>query len=226
MKTTIFSLKARLKYHLTAHYWKGHRVHSPFTYHTLNNVIFERTPYYSFKIIEPLRKSTSRTQTRCDQLLQRLCASNNAKTIVQIGSANAIDTLYLASNDSESKVYIYISDTIKIQELLHNANTINEKNISIITDHPFEHNINQHQQIDIIHITNPHDTTITFTSAKDRITPNTIIIVNTPHKTPEAERQWQQIIADNNVRLSIDLFHMGIMWFNTDIPKQHYTAAF
>ena len=59
----LFDIKVRLQYVLRAHYRKGHWVHSPFTFHTLNYVIFERTPYYSFPVIENLRQQLQHNNT-------------------------------------------------------------------------------------------------------------------------------------------------------------------
>ena len=108
-------------------------MHSPFTFHTLNYVIFEQTPYYNFLTIENLRQQlqhnntplklqplgTSKTKTttvarelknsakspRLAQLLQRLCASNQSHYIIELGTNLGLSTAYLASNNSNSQVY-------------------------------------------------------------------------------------------------------------------------
>ena len=55
MSKVLFNIKSLLHYQLNARYWKGHRVHSPFVYHFLNNVLFEKSPYYCYSAIEELR---------------------------------------------------------------------------------------------------------------------------------------------------------------------------
>ena len=76
----LFDIKVRLQYVLRAHYRIGHWVHSPFTVHTLNYVIFERTPYYSFPVIENLRQQLQHQDQSTATLTEsRCCLINNEK---------------------------------------------------------------------------------------------------------------------------------------------------
>jgi hypothetical protein len=46
------------------------------------------------------------------------------------------------------------------------------------------------------------------------------------HWTDEMERAWQKLCAMPEVTLSIDLFHVGLLFFNPDIrEKQHYAIV-
>ena len=256
----LFDIKVRLQYALRAHYRKGHWVHSPFTFHTLNYVIFERTPYYSFSKIESLRKQLLRDNTpislqqigtskaknttiarelknsskspRLAQLLQRLCASNNSHYIIELGTNLGISTAYLASNNSQSQVY-----TLEGQHELCNIAKNNFKKLNINNINIIEGNINdtlsttidQLPQVDLAFIDANHqyDATINYYNLiKSKTHKNSIIIFDDIHWSPGMQQAWNEIRQDPDIRLAIDIFHMGIIWFNTDIPKQHYIVAF
>jgi predicted O-methyltransferase YrrM len=256
----LFDIKVRLQYALRAHYRKGHWVHSPFTFHTLNYVIFERTPYYSFNIIESLRQQllhdnttltlqplgTSQAKTttiarelknstkspRQAQLLQRLCASNQSHYIIELGTNLGLSTAYLASNNSNSQVYTLEGQPQLCQIAQQNFKQLHLNNIQII-----EGNINntlptliqQIPQIDLLFIDANHQYQATinyYKLAKSKVHKNTIIIFDDIHWSEGMQQAWNEIRQDPDIRLAIDIFHMGIVWFNTDIPKQHYIVAF
>ncbi len=256
----LFDIKVRLQYILRAHYRKGHWVHSPFTFHTLNYVIFERTPYYSFNIIESLRQQllhdnttltlqplgTSKEKTttiarelknsakspRQAQLLQRLCASNQSHYIIELGTNLGLSTAYLASNNSNSQVYTLEGQPQLCQIAQQNFKQLHLNNIQII-----EGNINntlptliqQIPQIDLLFIDANHQYQATinyYKLAKSKVHKNTIIIFDDIHWSEGMQQAWNEIRQDPDIRLAIDIFHMGIVWFNTDIPKQHYIVAF
>lgn len=256
----LFDIKVRLQYILRAHYRKGHWVHSPFTFHTLNYVIFERTPYYSFNIIESLRQQllhdnttltlqplgTSQAKTttiarelknstkspRQAQLLQRLCASNQSHYIIELGTNLGLSTAYLASNNSNSQVYTLEGQPQLCQIAQQNFKQLHLNNIQII-----EGNINntlptliqQIPQIDLLFIDANHQYQATinyYKLAKSKVHKNTIIVFDDIHWSEGMQQAWNEIRQDPDIRLAIDIFHMGIIWFNTDIPKQHYIVAF
>lgn len=256
----LFDIKVRLQYVLRAHYRKGHWVHSPFTFHTLNYVIFEQTPYYSFLAIESLRQQlqhnntplklqplgTSKTKTttvarelknsakspRLAQLLQRLCASNQSHYIIELGTNLGLSTAYLASNNNNSQVYTLEGQPELCQIARQSFKQLHLNNIQII-----EGNINdtlprliqQIPQIDLLFIDANHQYQATlnyYNLAKSKVHKNTIIIFDDIHWSEGMQQAWDEIRQDPDIRLAIDIFHMGIVWFNTDIPKQHYIVAF
>lgn len=256
----LFDIKVRLQYVLRAHYRKGHWVHSPFTFHTLNYVIFERTPYYSFSAIENLRQQlqqnnttlnlqplgTSKAKTttiarelknsakspRLAQLLQRLCASNQSHYIIELGTNLGLSTAYLASNNTQSQVYTLEGQPELCQIAQQNFKQLHLNNIQIIEgniDDTLPRLIQQIPQIDLLFIDANHQYQATinyYNLAKSKVHKNTIIIFDDIHWSKGMQQAWNEIRQDPDIRLSIDIFHMGIIWFNTDIPKQHYIVAF
>ncbi|MBO5345845.1 MAG: class I SAM-dependent methyltransferase [Paludibacteraceae bacterium] len=256
----LFDIKVRLQYALRAHYRKGHWVHSPFTFHTLNYVIFERTPYYSFPVIENLRQQlqqnntplnlqplgTSKAKTttiarelknsakspRLAQLLQRLCASNQSHYIIELGTNLGLSTAYLASNNSNSQVFTLEGQPELCQITRQNFKQLHLNNIQIIEgniDDTLPRLIQQIPQIDLLFIDANHQYQATinyYNLAKSKVHKNTIIIFDDIHWSKGMQQAWNEIRQDPDIRLAIDIFHMGIVWFNTDIPKQHYIVAF
>lgn len=46
------------------------------------------------------------------------------------------------------------------------------------------------------------------------------------HADNFCEKKWQQIIADKATIVTIDLFHVGIVCFRKEQPKEHFTLRF
>jgi hypothetical protein len=59
------------------------------------------------------------------------------------------------------------------------------------------------------------------------VTPSTILIFDDIHWSREMEEAWSQIRQQPGVKLTIDLFFIGIVFFNEDIKiPQHYMVRF
>ena len=139
---------------------------------------------------------------------------------------------YLASNNTHSHVYTLEGQPELCRLAQNNFSTLNLQNINII-----EGNINntlplliqQLPQIDLLFIDANHQYQATldyYKLAKPKTHKNSIIIFDDIHWSEGMQQAWNEIRQDPDIRLSIDIFHMGIVWFNSDIPKQHYIVAF
>jgi predicted O-methyltransferase YrrM len=51
---------------------------------------------------------------------------------------------------------------------------------------------------------------------------NTVIILDDIRWSASMEKVWKEIISQNEVSASIDLFRMGIIFFRKDINKRHF----
>jgi len=55
---------------------------------------------------------------------------------------------------------------------------------------------------------------------------NSIVIIDDIYWSDDMELAWQTIKNHPRVTSSIDLFHMGIIFFNTDVNKMHYKMRY
>ncbi len=56
---------------------------------------------------------------------------------------------------------------------------------------------------------------------------NDILIVKPLYTIPMNKQQWDALFNDDRVKLSIDLFHLGLLFFREEfIVKQHFTLKF
>lgn len=209
-------LKKLLKYKLTAHYWHGHHIHSPYTYWIMTNVIYERWPYYSFDKIEGLRKKTNskergHLEAKYCQLIQRLCATNNSKTIVQIGCNDGWEAMYLAANDLKTTVSV----NGKIGESAR-------KRMELLGYHNIQEEISTKENVDMLVCLDGNVLT-TFQRFVENMNDGGIMIFSNIH---EREDEWKDVIKDDHVRVSMDLYKIGICLFKSEMQKENYVVKF
>jgi len=205
-----------LKYRLRAHYWHGHHVHSPYTYWIMTNVVYERWPYYSFDKIEKLRRKTKfdergNLEPKYCQLLQRLCATNNARNIVQYGFGDGWESMYLAANDTRAMVSVHgtIADAARKRlQLLGFHNVVQNKTLS--------------GDIDIL-LCLDGEIRKTFNGCVGRMREGGIMIFGNIHSYDD---EWDEVRKDTRVSVSMDLYKIGVCWLRSDMQKEHYIVKF
>jgi hypothetical protein len=58
--------------------------------------------------------------------------------------------------------------------------------------------------------------------AQKAVANKTIIVFDDIHWSAEMQRAWNEISADDRVATSIDLLRMGVVFFRSGCPKEHY----
>ena len=53
-----------------------------------------------------------------------------------------------------------------------------------------------------------------------------MVLVTGIYTTRQAEKKWQQIVADKATIVTIDLFHFGIVCYRREQPKEHFRLRF
>lgn len=52
---------------------------------------------------------------------------------------------------------------------------------------------------------------------------NSIFVLPNPHASPALETAWEAIKKDPNVTVSVDTYHLGLVFFRKGQAKQHFT---
>lgn len=224
----LFTLSQHIKYLLHAHYYLGHGVHSPYTYRLFTHVLFEHCPYYSFPKIEAFANKTAGNAEPADRpkyarLLQRLAAFLHAKTLVEIGTTTGISTMYLAANDSHSKVLARPVATADKARLRENFSLLKFANIRLVDSE--DQLLAESADADLIYV-KCDNLLHWFESMSLSASKSAVFVFANIHSNAQAEADWQRIAAHSSVTLSLDLFRMGIVWFDTDLKKQHYIVKY
>ncbi len=167
------------------------------------------------------------------QLLFRIVKYYQPETIVELGTSFGITTSYLACASTASKVFT-LEGSKSIGEIAEaNFKKINLENIHFVQgsfDKSFPEMLGGIQNIDLLFIDGNHrrDATLTyFHMGLKKSTASSIFVFDDIHWSSEMEEAWRQIKADPSVTLTIDLFFIGLVFFNPGFKvKQDFTIRF
>jgi predicted O-methyltransferase YrrM len=218
---------------------KGHGVHSPFVYNLITKVIDERCPYYRFSDIERLRRQLpSKEQAahkairpKQDALLFRLTHYFRSKHIVQIGASTGLSTLYLTSYARGVKCITLE----KLPEQAAVARWVYEQagctwvdlrvgDYSALLPGILE----EMGTVDFVFFNTGRevsDASLFDTCAK-YAKADTVFVFEGIKNSRSMRGLWKMICARPDVTVTIDLYSMGLVFFNKKLHKRNYTVYF
>lgn len=176
---------------------------------------------------------TSLKPAKYAQLLYRMVQHYQPATIIELGTSLGITTCYLASANPNAKVYT-IEGSASIADISReNFVAAGLKNIELITgnfDDVLPGLLKKIERPDLVYIDGNHRKEPTlhyFEQIRPELSANGLMIFDDIHWSGEMETAWQDILEMDDVRLSIDLFFIGIVSMDTAFKnKQHFKIRF
>jgi len=245
-KIIALKFSSQIKLYRKLRYRKGYGVHSPFIYNLITKIIEEKTPYYVFEDIENFRKklltlenpintlTAKETQAKnYGALLFRLVNFFKCRTVLQIGSSTGLMSLYLALPLRKSCNCYALEERTG---LLDAVRTFAE-NYALKNYHPVEGAYSEtlyrlKQKIasfDFLFINMQGDsekTRETLHLTEMFISPDTVMVIDNIRRDKAMKKLWKEIKNRPDVRLTIDLLSLGLIFFNTRLHKQHFKNYF
>lgn len=152
--------------------------------------------------------------------------NNKGLIIVELGTSLGITTAYLASANSRNKVLTFEGCEAVAKIALKSWNQLNISNIECVVG---EINVEQLrsilQQVDIAFIDANHTYASTrdyFNVLADKVHQKSVIVVDDIHHSEEMERAWKEICADERVTTTMDLYQMGLVFFDKHYWNRNY----
>jgi predicted O-methyltransferase YrrM len=162
------------------------------------------------------------------QLLFRTISHFGCKYILELGTSLGISTMYMASVSSKSQC-ITIEGCSELANIARqNFDKLGLKQIKLINsniDEQLGNILTEYGQQDFIFIDANHrfePLMHYFEICLNHIGDNSIIVVDDIYWSPEMEAAWKVIKENPRVKSTIDIFHMGFVFFNPILTKKHY----
>lgn len=182
--------------------------------------------------IKAIAKSSLKNR-KFARLLFRIVHYYKPETIIELGTSFGITTCYLACANERSGVYTF-EGAGAIAGIAHqNFKKAGFQNIRLIKgnfDVTFLETVDTIQKVDLAFVDGNHRKRATldyFFHLQQKSIPGSIFIFDDIHWSVEMEEAWKQIQQEPSVTLTIDLFFIGIVFFNPDFKvKQHFTIRF
>jgi predicted O-methyltransferase YrrM len=147
-------------------------------------------------------------------------------TIVELGTSFGVTTAYLAGVDKNDKVYTYegceaVAKIAKENWKILGMNNI-ESRIGEIREEKLYSDI---KNVDVAFIDANHTYEATlkyFDVLASKVHEKSVIVVDDIHYTEEMEKAWIEICGDDRVTSTIDLYQMGLVFFDQHYWKRNY----
>ncbi len=177
------------------------------------------------KTVSSIARSSLSRNSQCNQLYN-IVRCYKPQNILEMGTSLGISTMYLALGNPSSTIWTLEGDTTVSAIAQRNFDKLDLTNINLITG-TFEDNLSptlaQMTTVDLAFIDGNHkyESTIDYFNAiLNYCSEDTILIFDDIHWSQEMDRAWTEIKANKAVTLSIDLYHMGIVFFTNDVVRK------
>lgn len=167
------------------------------------------------------------------QLLFRMANYYRPRTIVELGTSLGITTCYLAMGNLDASVITLEGSAAigaKALENFHSVQLINVRLVQGNFDNTLSKVVEALTEVNMVFIDGNHRKEPTldyFRQLVPYMTRESVIIFDDIHWSPEMEQAWMEIRNHPAVLLSIDLFFVGMIFFNPSFRvKQHFSIRF
>jgi len=224
---------------------KGYGVHSPFVYNLITKVIEDKSVYYIFEEIEKFRQQLlndeelsaitfRETQSAAyGALLFRMVNFYGCRNVVEIGSSTGVMGLYLAaSSRTQRNCWLLderhgLAGRVREFALAHHLHKLQ------YIEGNYKESLNllcaELRAVDLLFINRlPEKYPIEelLRSCCPLISKHSILILSNIGRNKEMRRVWQSLKQHPESRVVVDLYGLGIAFFDDRFPKQCYKVYF
>jgi predicted O-methyltransferase YrrM len=184
-----------------------------------------------FVRVRDIAKSSSVTK-RKGELLYRIVKHYKPRTIIELGTSFGISTMYMAAGYRNCHVSTIegCKDTVNIAK--HNFNRLGLSNVIEVVgnfDEKLPGILDEAGTVDLVFFDGNHKKEATlryFDLCLGHVTNNTIFLFDDINWSHGMKSAWQNIREHPSVKVSIDLFSMGIVFFRKELSKEDFILRF
>ena len=251
-----FRTISRLIYLKRARHRRGHGIHSPFLFRLITAVVEDRRRLPEYKIFKKLKDNalsllgdfpeSSLTKVyhqfnlppskprklyrkvelplRYGKVVFRLIREFKPSSIINYGPTLGANLALMAMAYSDSSVYQEINNhtyELLSKELL--------KDSAILNIHFFPENSVPTVNPEFIMINYPDNPDLSSSVVQKYLRmhgDNDVLIIRGIHDSQEMEVIWKEMIANKSLRISLDLFEIGIALFHRGLQKENFIHRF
>ena len=169
----------------------------------------------------------SLAKKRYAQMLARLVNwLGGGLTIVELGTSLGITTAYMAAMDKRNRVISYEGCPAVAEIAKANWQALGLKNIECrVGEIDVATLAKDLERVDVAFVDANHTyagTRAYFKVLVEKVHRKSVLIVDDIHYNAEMEQAWREICADDRVTSTMDLYQMGIVFFDPDYWKRDY----
>ena len=188
----------------------GYGVHSPSDFFLITSVIYEKLPYYAYDSLKASSASWALPHYRekVNRLLFRLVNYFRPEVLVEVGTGNGDAFRYMqAARTSMEAVSLRGADWNEVHCQLKKE-------------------LLRMKRVDFLHIAHTPYYKEVFEMAFPYLNERSIVVIGDIYASKEREDWWKRFTVDERVRLTFDLYDIGLMFFDTKRYKQNFIVNF
>ncbi|MFT2009878.1 O-methyltransferase [Pontibacter sp. 13R65] len=175
---------------------------------------------------------TSAKPAKYGQLLYRLVNHFQPKTIFDLGTSLGITTAYLAEARRRASLFTFEGCPAIAQAAGNNFKELGLTHVQQVIgnlDETLEKQLQQIEQLDFAFFDGNHryePTMRYFEACLQKHHELSVFVIDDLYWSKEMKRAWQAIKNHPQVLQTVDLFYIGLVFFRTTQPKEHFTLSF
>ena len=195
----------------------GYGIQSPSSFFFITQVLKERLPYYSYPILDQA-VGGNRAKKRHFRELFRITNYQQPANCISVGSATAACTMILAKPSVAHYAVTPTGLTAGRQSLL------NEKGCHIVdSTEQLRTIIDKVGTIGMLYVNTIDGADTLIRAALPHTNKESVIVVDGINRSKTAKLWWQQLVDDSATVITYDFYNYGLLLFDKDRIKQHYT---
>jgi len=166
------------------------------------------------------------------QLLFRMARYMKVGNVLELGTSLGITTSYLASSSSKINCVTLEGCPQTADIARENFNKLGIGNIQVVVgniDDTLTQVVDEADRLDLTFFDANHrsEAVLTyFEQCLPKIHKDTILVIDDIYWSAGMEKAWQTVKKHPRVISTIDVFQMGIVFFNSDLPQNHYKMRY
>lgn len=193
----------------------------------INTTEFGTGKYNPMKPVSFIAKKFAQ-KAKYQKLLYRLVKQYNPGTILELGTSIGLTTTALSISNPSSKIYTLEGCPETLEIAKNNFSKLSIKNIQTIQgnfDDTLPDLIKSLDTIDFAYIDGNHKKEATlnyFKQLLEKVNNTSILVFDDINWSKGMNEAWKEIITNPKVTVSINLFQLGIVFFNSDLSKEDF----
>ena len=166
------------------------------------------------------------------EMLFRIIEKFKPQTILELGTSLGMGTLYLAKSNSKAKLYTIEGCPKTAMKASENFNELDVENINLIIGNindKLPEFLNDIENLDFVYFDGNHQKEATlnyFKQCLQKAHKDTIFYFDDIHWSKGMEEAWEEIKANKDVTLTVDVFFSGLVFFRKELSKQDFILKF
>jgi len=225
-------------------YWKfrkGHGIHSPYLFEFVNGVLFNSeglklpagiaAEHRKLRSEDPFVKHSS-VSGKYGFLLYRISKWFRPEMIIELGTGVGISTVYLSSGSPETPLHSIERDKERAALAAQLICRSSPGPVSIHwgeMEEKLEHILSLLPRRFMAFVDGNHhyEPTVEYIrKLLEKAGEESVIVMDDIYWSRGMQRAWKEVISWPEVRVSIDLFHMGVLLLRKDLPKTKIKIKF